>query len=95
MAAQPNDLVGVLQSQKDGDSVITRVWLDESKEDCTMCGLCQNNCPEVFVVPERMTVRDDADLTQIEKIRQAAKDCPVSVIAFELNHSGQRDNQDD
>ena len=71
---------------------VTRVWLDESKEDCTMCGLCQNMCPQVFIVPHKMTVREDADLTCESEIKEAAMGCPVSVIAIEFNKSGKRDN---
>lgn len=74
---------------------ITRVWLDESKEDCTMCGLCQNTCPEVFHVPEKMEVLENADLSKVEEIEEAATHCPVSVIAYEINHSGKRENSND
>ena len=72
--------------------VITKVWLDETKEDCTMCGLCQSICPKVFVVPEKMMVRDDADLSCQSEIFKAAESCPVNVIAFELDKSGKVDN---
>ena len=72
--------------------VITRVWLDERKEECTMCGLCQSTCPEVFEVPEKMRVKTDADLGKEDKIKEAADSCPVNVIALELNSSGKRDN---
>lgn len=71
---------------------ITRVWLDESKEDCTMCGLCATTCPNVFYVPEKMTVLENADLAGTEKILEAAENCPVSVIAVELDGSGKRNN---
>ena len=71
---------------------ITRVWLDETKEDCTMCGLCQTTCPEVFEVPDKMHVLAKPDLTKEEEIKEAAKHCPVSVIALEVDGSGKRDN---
>lgn len=71
---------------------ITKVWLDERKEDCTMCGLCQSLCPEVFVVPEKMTVKGDADLGCQAAIQEAVDSCPVNVIALENDHSGKRDN---
>ena len=71
---------------------ITRVWLDESQQDCTMCGLCKTNCPAVFDVPEKMIVIEGADLTQVEKIEKAAAECPVNVIAIEYNNSGRRNN---
>ena len=71
---------------------ITKVWLDESKEDCTMCGLCESICPKVFKVPEKMVVREDADLSYQSDIEDAANCCPVDVIALEYNNSGKRDN---
>jgi len=71
---------------------ITGVWLDESKEECTMCGLCESTCPEVFKVPEKMTILENADLSKAELIQEAAVHCPVSVIAYEFDHSGKRDN---
>ena len=71
---------------------ITRVWLDESQQDCTMCGLCKTNCPDVFDVPEKMIVKGDADLAQVKNIEKAAAECPVNVIAIEYNNSGRRDN---
>ncbi len=64
-------------------TAIKRVWLDETKEECTQCGLCQTLCPEVFEVPEKMTVKPNADLTKTETIEEAVAACPVSVIAVE------------
>ncbi|MBM3835593.1 MAG: ferredoxin [Verrucomicrobia bacterium] len=57
-----------------------------------MCGLCQTTCPDVFYVPEKMVVLENADLSQVEKIEAAATGCPVSVIALEYDHSTRRDN---
>ncbi len=57
-----------------------------------MCGLCQSLCPEVFVVPEKMTVKGDADLGCQAAIQEAVDSCPVNVIALENDHSGKRDN---
>ena len=71
---------------------VTKVWLDESKEDCTMCGLCESMCPKVFKVPNKMTVREDADLSCESEITEAANACPVNVIAIEVDNSGKRDN---
>lgn len=72
---------------------ITKVWLDESKEECTMCGLCEAICPGVFEVPEKMTVKADADLSCKTEIEESAECCPVHVIAIEHDNSGKRDNQ--
>ena len=74
---------------------ITNVWLDESKEDCTMCGLCQTISPKVFAVPHKMVVREDADLSAQDEIFKAVQSCPVNVIALEFDNSGKRDNTDE
>jgi ferredoxin len=72
--------------------MITRVWLDESLNDCTCCMLCESSVPEVFEVPERMVVKANPNLALIEEIKEAAESCPVSTIAIEYDHSGKRDN---
>jgi len=71
---------------------ITKVWLDESENECTMCGACEAVCPEVFEVPEKMVVKTDADLSLTDEIEEAAQSCPVDVIALEHDNSGKRDN---
>ena len=71
---------------------ITRVWLDESENECTMCGACEAICPDVFEVPEKMTVKDGADLSLEGEIVEAAEGCPVNTIAIERDGSGKRDN---
>jgi ferredoxin len=69
---------------------ITKVWLDESKNECTMCGACEAVCDAVFSVPEKMVVLKNADLSLEDEIKEAADSCPVSVIAFEID--GKRAN---
>ena len=71
---------------------ITKVWLDESKTECTKCNLCESLCPSVFSVPDKMIVKENADLTKEHEIKESADSCPVHVIAIELNKSGKRDN---
>jgi ferredoxin len=71
---------------------ITRVWLDETENECTMCGACEAICPEVFEVPEKMIVKDGADLSLIREIEEASEGCPVATIAFEIDGSGTRAN---
>jgi ferredoxin len=73
---------------------ITKVWLDETENECTLCGACEAICPEVFEVPEKMIVVDDADLNLIEEIEEAAEGCPVATIAIEYDGSGNRDNEE-
>ena len=71
---------------------ITKIWLDESENECTMCGACEAVCPEVFEVPEKMVVKPDADLSLVDEIKDATQSCPVDVIAVEYDNSGKRDN---
>jgi ferredoxin len=73
-------------------ATITKVWLDETKDECTMCGVCEATCPEVFEVPEKMAVKAGADLSLTEKIVESAECCPTGVIGIEYDHSGKRDN---
>jgi ferredoxin len=61
---------------------VKKVWIEEG---CIACSLCQDYCPEVFLVQSGDTcvVRPDAAAffsTKEEQIRDAALDCPVEVI---------------
>ena len=60
---------------------ITRVWIEEGS---ISCGMSEDSCPEVFKVKEVATVIEGVDyLAFEEKIREAAKGCPVDVIKYE------------
>ncbi|NLB63900.1 MAG: ferredoxin [Fibrobacter sp.] len=71
--------------------VITRVWLDETENECTMCGACEAVCDSVFEVPEKMIIKEDADFSLVDEIKEAADSCPVATIAIEFDNSGNRD----
>ena len=61
--------------------MISRVWIEPG---CIVCKLCEETCPQVFVVTETdCLVKPDADLSDEERIRHAAEECPVEVIKFE------------
>lgn len=63
---------------------IIKVWLDESNEDCISCGLCETLAPEVFEVPDKMVVKENVNFKlYIDKIKDAADNCPVNVINYE------------
>ncbi|MFA0815604.1 MAG: ferredoxin [Anaerofustis sp.] len=55
------------------------------RELCIGCGLCEQNCPSVFLldaeskstVPSETVSADDEDC-----VRQAQEDCPVSAISI-------------
>lgn len=51
-------------------------------EGCTICGLCEQICPEVFEMGDAAAkVKEGVGLNQYEStIREAADSCPVNVI---------------
>ncbi|NLB26445.1 MAG: ferredoxin [Bacteroidales bacterium] len=60
---------------------IKRVWIEEG---CTACGLCEEICPEVFVVEDEAIVKEGVDFSLFEDaIEEAAESCPVEVIKYE------------
>jgi len=60
--------------------VIKKVWIEEG---CTACGLCEDICPEVFVVNDLATVIEGVDYSDYEQqIKEAADSCPVEVIKY-------------
>jgi ferredoxin len=54
-------------------------------EECVLCGLCADICPEVFEMgDEYAQVKMAAIPAEFEKaVNQAADECPVSAIAVE------------
>jgi ferredoxin len=71
---------------------ITKVWIDESQNECISCGACESIAGGVFEIADKAVVKADADLSAESEITDAASSCPSSVIAFELDGSGHRDN---
>jgi len=60
---------------------ITLVWIEEG---CISWSMSEDSCPEVFKVKEVATVIEGVDYSAFEeKIREAAKGCPVDVIKYE------------
>ena len=59
---------------------IKKVWIEDG---CTSCGLCQDICPEVFIVEDTAAVIDGVNFEDYDAgIREAADSCPVEVINF-------------
>ena len=59
---------------------ITKVWVEE---ECTACGVCQEICPEVFLVKDIATIIEGVNYSDYEaQIKDAADNCPVEVIKF-------------
>lgn len=64
---------------------ITKVWLDESENQCISCGACEATIDKVFVVPDKMVIKPEASNffeSHDEEIREAAQGCPVDTIAI-------------
>ena len=61
-------------------ATVTKVWLDETENECTMCGACEATCPEVFEVPEKMIVKSGADFSITSQIVEAAEGCPATTL---------------
>jgi ferredoxin len=62
---------------------IKKVWIEHG---CIAAGHCNEICPEVFGLDDfgEAFIEDDADLSvHEEKIRSAARNCPVKVIKYE------------
>jgi ferredoxin len=63
---------------------ISKVWLDESSDECISCGNCESICPEVFEIPDKMVVKAGVDYSKYEKtIQEAIDSCPTNVIKAE------------
>ncbi len=60
---------------------IKKVWVTD---DCIACGISENICPEVFVIHDKSEVKENVDFSLYEeKIKEAAKNCPVQSIKYE------------
>lgn len=67
--------------------LVTRVWIEPG---CIVCDACETACPEVFeVLDETCVIRPaalNAEFTKplTESIKDAAAECPVDVIKYDL-----------
>ena len=52
------------------------------EDGCTICGLCEQICPDIFSMGETSAaVKEGANYTEFEStLREAAGSCPVNVI---------------
>ena len=59
---------------------LTKVWVEDG---CTSCGVCENICPQVFLIKDISTVIEGVNYSEYDaKIRESADSCPVEVIKF-------------
>ena len=63
--------------------MITRVWIDESEEECVSCGACEAGCEAIFRVPEKVKIVGDDFARYETEIIDAADYCPAGVIRYE------------
>ena len=61
---------------------IVKVWIEEG---CTICGMCEDECPEVFEIgKDSAVIKEDIDIAENEHgIFSAVESCPVQVIQYE------------
>lgn len=60
---------------------VSKVFIEDG---CTSCGLCEEICPEVFVLEDESTVIPGVEYGKYtSQIKDAAESCPVEVIKFE------------
>lgn len=60
-----------------------KVRVDENL--CTGCGLCVDICPEIFEMPEAVSIVKTQNISGdlVEKVKEAAESCPVEAIIIE------------
>jgi len=59
---------------------IAKVWVEDG---CISCGVCEDICPQVFLIKDISTVIEDINFSEYDaKIREATDGCPVEVIKF-------------
>ncbi len=60
---------------------ILKVWIERG---CTICGICEEECPEVFELGDESAVmKDDVNLAEYEdSIISAVESCPVQIIQY-------------
>ena len=53
-----------------------------NKEDCVGCGLCVDDCPDVFEMSEDVAVVKVEEVPEnlVNAVKEAAENCPVDVI---------------
>ncbi len=54
----------------------------EINEDCILCGLCEDTCPEVFVMGDEFAevIVDEVPEEHEEAVMQSVEECPTEAI---------------
>jgi ferredoxin len=60
---------------------VRKVWIDEKKKRCIVCGLCELIAPKVFTVTNKTQVNKGVDFRLYEdEIIAAMEGCPQDII---------------
>lgn len=60
---------------------VRKVWIDEKKKRCIVCGLCELIAPKVFTVTNKTQVNKGMDFMLYEdEIIAAMEGCPQDII---------------
>ena len=53
-----------------------------NKEDCVGCGLCVDDCPDIFEMSEDVAVVKAEEVPEnlVNAVKEAAESCPVDAI---------------
>ena len=62
--------------------MITKVWIDETDEECVACGACEAICDAIFRVPHKCEIVGTDYAKYDTEIRDAAYCCPAGVIRY-------------
>jgi ferredoxin len=65
--------------------MITKVWIDESEEECVSCGACECACEAIFHMngnTDKVEIIGKDFATWDTEIRDAADACPAEIIKF-------------
>lgn len=78
--------------------MITRVWIDETYDECVGCGACEAGCDAIFRVPHKCEVVGTDYAKYDTEIRDAVYCCPAGVIRYaedgkEVPHFGEVDHE--
>jgi ferredoxin len=64
---------------------IKKVWIDEKKKKCIICGLCGLIAPKVFTVTNKTHINKDVDFNEyVAEIGEALEGCPQDIIKMEV-----------
>ena len=64
--------------------MITKVWIDESQEQCVSCGACEASCDAIFHLDRKdhVSIIGNDFATWDTEIRDAVDVCPAEIIKF-------------